>query len=65
MTQDNDYLRSAHYQAMCELGYNEEEIEEDYEQLLKDLNLYHTFLNEKAPAMAIQEGSCLPDDAPW
>jgi len=48
---------------MKDLGYTDEEIEKDFEQVLKDLDLFHDWLKEKAEVKRIKEG--LPEDAPW
>lgn len=56
-------LRNSHYKAMKDLGYTDEEIEKDFEQVLKDLDLFHDWLKEKAEVKRIKEG--LPEDAPW
>lgn len=56
-------LQSSHFKEMKELGYSDEEIEKDFEQVLKDLGLFHKWLEEKAEAKKIKEE--MPKDVPW
>lgn len=56
-------LRSSHHKAMRDLGLTDEEIEADFQQVLKDLDLFHDWLREKAEAQQIKEG--VLEEAPW
>jgi len=40
-------LKAIHYQAMKELGYSDEEIEEDFKQVVFDLELFCQSIEEE------------------
>jgi Holliday junction resolvasome RuvABC DNA-binding subunit len=42
-------LKNAHYEAMRKLGYTDEEIEKDWEQVLKDLKSLDRDVRAKTP----------------
>lgn len=57
------HLKNSHYQAMRHLGYTDEEIETDFQQVLRDLNLINEWLRGKAEAQQIKDG--VLEEAPW
>jgi len=65
----DDYLKEAHHRAMTKRGLNEDEIKEDFVQMLKDLEIWEDYLADKATAQAIRAGereeAATYEDAPW
>lgn len=65
----DDYLKEAHHRAMTKRGYNEDEIKEDFVQMLKDLEIWEDYLADKAKAQEIRTGeleeTVTYEDAPW
>ncbi len=65
----DDYLKEAHHRAMTKRGFNEDEIKEDFVQMLKDLEIWEDYLADKATAQAIRSGELVEaatyEDAPW
>jgi len=59
-------LRNAHYEAMHKRGFTDEEIEEDYKQLCKDLDIFYEELDKNyRPFGSSVKKSEIPEEVPW
>jgi len=65
----SDYLREAHYETMKKQGLSDEEIERDFEQMLRDLKIWEDYIADKAMVQAIRNGELEEtetyENAPW